>query len=211
VRLRQAVLAARDIERTSTLLEAAGLREPFVDPGVKEFGLTNAVYPVGDAFLEVVSPIQDGTTAGRYLDRRGAEDDAVGYMVIVQVDDLDAVRARAESLGIRTVWTIDLDDIRASHLHPRDVGAILSVDQPTDPAEWRWGGPGWRERAVEGRLLGMDVAGADGERWSALLDRPLDDDRLVFDDDTYVRFVDADAEGVVRIELDVGIANIVID
>jgi hypothetical protein len=211
VRLRQAVLAARDLERTTALLEAAGLRDPFVDPGVTEFGLTNAVYPVGDAFLEVVSPIQDGTTAGRYLERRQAGDDAVGYMVIVQVDDLDAVRARAESMGIRTVFTIDLDDIRATHLHPRDVGAILSVDQPTDPAEWRWAGPGWRERAVPGRLRGMDVAGADGERWAALLDRPLDDDRLVFDDDTYVRFVDGDAEGVVRIELDVGIANVVID
>jgi hypothetical protein len=211
VRLRQAVLAARDIDRARTLLEGAGLRDPFVDPGVKEFGLTNAVYPVGDAFLEVVSPIQDGTTAGRYLERRDAGDEAVGYMVIVQVDDLDAVRARAESLGIRTVWTIDLDDISASHLHPRDVGAILSVDQPVPPSSWRWGGPGWEERAVPGRLVGMDVAGADAERWAALLDRPLDDDRITFDDDTWVRFVDGGTEGVVRIELDVGTANVVID
>jgi len=211
VRLRQAVLAARDIERTQKLLEAAGLRDPFVDPGVKEFGLTNAVYPVGDAFLEVVSPIQDGTTAGRYLDRRGAGDDAVGYMVIVQVDDLDAVRARAESLGIRTVWKIDLDDIRASHLHPRDVGAILSVDQPVPPSSWRWGGPGWGQRAVGGRLRGMDVSGADAERWAALLDREVEGDAITFDDDTYVRFVDAGTEGVVRIELEVGGANVVID
>ena len=211
MRLRQAVLAARDLERITKLLEGAGLRDPFVDPGVKEFGLTNRVYPVGDAFLEVVSPIQEGTTAGRYLDRRDAGDEAVGYMVIIQVDDLDAVRARAESLGIRTVWKIDLDDIRASHLHPRDVGAILSLDQPVPPSSWRWGGPGWEQRAVAGRLHGMDVSGADGEKWSALLDRPLDGDRIVFDDDTWVRFVDAGTDGVVRIELDVGIANVVID
>jgi hypothetical protein len=211
MRLRQAVLAAADIERATGLLEAAGLRDPFVDPGVQEFGLTNAVYPVGDAFLEVVSPNRDGTTAGRYLERRGAGDEMVGYMVIVQVDDLDAVRARAESLGIRTVWQIDLDDIRASHLHPRDVGAILSVDQPVDPASWRWGGPGWHDRAVPGRLVAQEVSGADPERWAALLDRPLDGDELRFDDDTCIRFVDAGTEGVVAIELEVGDATVRID
>jgi len=208
MRLRQAVLAARDLEAIRTQLEHAGLRDPFVDPGVKEFGLTNLVYPVGDAFLEVVSPIREGTTAGRYLDRAG-RDDAVGYMVIVQVDDLDGVRARAEELGIRTVWKVDLDDIRASHLHPKDVGAILSVDQPVPPSSWRWGGPGWEARAVEGRLRGVDVA-ADGEKWSALLDRPLKGDTMTFDDDTYIRFV-TEGEGVRQIELEVGIANIVID
>lgn len=210
MRLRQAVVAARDLDAAKRMLEGAGLRDPFRDPGVKEFGLDNAVYPVGDAFLEVVSPIQEGTTAGRYLDRRGDPDGAAGYMVIIQVDDLDAVRARAEQLGIRTVWKVDLDDIRASHLHPKDVGAILSVDQPVPPSSWRWGGPGWEDRAVDGRLRGMDVAGADAERWSALLDRPVKDGVMTFDDETYVRFVDGDP-GVTRIELDVGIANIVID
>lgn len=210
MRLRQAVLAARDLEATKRQLEAAGLRQPFRDPGVKEFGLDNAVYPVGDAFLEVVSPIQEGTTAGRYLDRRGTVE-PVGYMVIVQVDDLDDVRARAEKLGIRTVWDVNLDDIRASHLHPKDVGAILSVDQPVDPSSWRWGGPGWEDRAVPGRLRAVEVAGADPERWSALLDCPIADGVMTFDDGTAVRFVDADVEGVVAIELDAGIANIRID
>lgn len=51
MRLRQAVLAARDLEATKAMLESHGLREPFRDPGVKEFGLDNAVYPVGDAAL----------------------------------------------------------------------------------------------------------------------------------------------------------------
>src|SRR5205085_2800256 len=108
------------------------------------------------------------TTAGRYLERRGA--DPVGYMVIVQVDDLDATRKRAEDLGIRTVWRVDLDEIRASHLHPKDTGAITSVDQPTDPAAWLWGGPGWEQRAVPGRVKAVSI-GADPDRWSGLLDR----------------------------------------
>jgi hypothetical protein len=200
VRLRQAVLASADLEGTKARLESLGLRDPFRDPGVKEFGLDNAVYPVGDTFLEVVSPIQDGTTAGRYLERSGA--DPVGYMVIVQVDDLDAVRARAEQLGIRTVWRIDLPEIRASHLHPKDTGAITSVDQPTDPASWLWGGPGWEERAVPGAVRSVTVA-ADADRWAALLDRPVVDGVMALDHDSEIRFVGGDG-GVVSIELDVG-------
>jgi hypothetical protein len=200
VRLRQVALAAHDLDAAKRELESKGLRAPFRDPGVKEFGLDNAVYPVGDTFLEVVSPIEEGTTAGRYLERRGRS--PVGYMVLVQVDDLDVVRRRADDLGIRTVWSVDLDDIRASHLHPRDLGAITSVDQPADPASWRWGGPGWQDRAVSGRVDAVEVAGADPQVWSKLLDRPVVDGVLTFDDGTAIRFVDG-AVGVGAVDLTV--------
>jgi len=200
VRLRQVALAAHDLEAAKRDLEAKGLRDPFRDPGVGEFGLDNAVYPVGDTFLEVVSPIEESTTAGRYLERRG--ESPVGYMVLVQVDDLDEVRRRAAEAGVRTVWSIDLDDIRASHLHPRDLGAITSVDQPVDPASWRWGGPGWEDRAVSGRIDAVEVAGADPDVWARLLDRPVADGVLTFDDGTAIRFVDGPA-GVGAIDLTV--------
>ena len=198
MRLRQAVLASRDLEGTKRLLESRGLRDPFRDPGVKEFGLDNAVYPVGDTFLEVVSPIRDDTTAGRYLDRVGA--DPVGYMVIMQVDDLDDIRSRAERLRIRTVWSIDLEDIRASHLHPKDTGAITSIDQPADPASWRWGGPGWEDRAVPGRVKAVTL-GADAELWSGLLNRRVVDGVMTLDDRSELRFIDG--QGVTSIELEV--------
>lgn len=201
MRLRQVAIAAHDLDAAKRELEATGLRDPFRDPGVKEFGLDNAVYPVGDTFLEVVSPVEENTTAGRYLERRGVS--PVGYMVLVQVDDLDAVRKRAADAGIRTVWSIDLDDIRASHLHPRDLGAITSVDQPVDPASWRWGGPGWRDRAVPGRVDAVEVAGADPDVWARLLDRPVVDGVLTFDDGTSIRFVDGPAGvGVVDLTVD---------
>jgi hypothetical protein len=200
VRLRQVALAAHDLAAATRDLKAKGLRDPFRDPGVKEFGLDNAVFPIGDTFLEVVSPIQDETTAGRYLERRGVS--PVGYMVLVQVDDLDAVRARAADAGIRTVWSIDRDDIRASHLHPRDLGAITSVDQPVDPASWRWGGPGWEDRAVPGRVESVEVAAADPDVWSRLLDRAVVDGVLTFDDGTSIRFVDGPA-GVGAVDLTV--------
>jgi hypothetical protein len=79
-RLRQVALVASDCGGTERQLEEAfGWPDPFHDPGIIRFGLTNAVFAVGDTFVEVVSPVQPGTTAGRYLNRRGGDS---GYLAI---------------------------------------------------------------------------------------------------------------------------------
>ena len=91
VRLRQIVVVAEDIAATEQKIESeVGVDLCFRDPGVGAFGLVNALYPIGDKLLEVVSPKEDGTTAGRLLEKRGGDG---GYMVIFQVDDLDGQRA----------------------------------------------------------------------------------------------------------------------
>jgi hypothetical protein len=85
-RLRQVALVARELEAGSaSLRRALHLGEPFHDPGVGEFGLDNAVFSLGDTFLEVVAPVRADTTAGRYLARRGGDG---GYMAIFQVADV---------------------------------------------------------------------------------------------------------------------------
>ena len=86
MRIRQLVLVSD--ERDSVVEDLCGLFEievAFYDPGIFHFGLENAVIPGGDTFLEVVSPVQEKTTAGRYLERRNGNG---GYMVIMQSDDL---------------------------------------------------------------------------------------------------------------------------
>ena len=99
--------------------------------------------PIGNQLLEVVSPKEENTSAGRLLDRQGGDG---GYMVILQTDDLAGARARAEAGGARVVWELALDDIATVHLHPRDVGgAIVSLDESKNPDDWRWAGPGWRD------------------------------------------------------------------
>ena len=140
MRLRQVALVAHHLEPVvDDLCAALGITVAFRDPAVAAFGLHNAVMPLGDTFLEVVSPLQSNTTAGRYLERRGGDG---GYMVILQCDDLDADRRRVAELGVRVVWSLDLPDIRGTHLHPRDVGgAILSLDAAEPPDSWRWAGP----------------------------------------------------------------------
>ena len=131
------MLAARDLDAAvEELRSALPLGEPYADPGVAYFGLRNAVMPLGDTFVEVVSPVQEGTAAGRFLDRRG--DGA--YMAMFQIEDLSGARERAAALGVREVWAGDFDDISAVHLHPADIGAaIVSLDRPVPPESWRWG------------------------------------------------------------------------
>jgi hypothetical protein len=200
------VLVAAEREAVvARLREALGLGEPFDDPGVGLFGLHNAVMALGSDFLEVVAPIQPDSAAGRHLDRRGEG----GYMLIVQVDDIPAARARAKDLGIRTAWEIDLDDISATHLHPADIGGtILSIDQPLPPESWRWGGPDWIGQAglgAPGRLRGAILQVPDPEataaRWAQVLGVPAGL-TLTLDDGQEIKFEAGDA-GLAEIAVEV--------
>ncbi len=152
-RLRQVALVAHDCDQvTSDLRQAFGWAEPFHDPGVARFGLTNSVFAVGDTFVEVVAPARPDTAAGRYLRRRAGDG---GYMAIFQVPDLAAARRRLADLRVRVVWTADLADIAATHLHPKDVpGAIVSLDWAEPEQSWRWAGPDWTGRAPSGHAAG---------------------------------------------------------
>jgi hypothetical protein len=179
LRFRQAVLAAWDLDKAVDELRAAlPLGEPYNDPGVGLFGLRNAVMPLGDTFVEVVSPTQDDTAAGRFLDKHG--DGA--YMAMFQIDDLSGARQRAKELGIREVWSIELDDITACHLHPADIGAaIVSLDKPDPPESWRWAGP-WQPHG-EAKTTGLTLKTTDPQamalRWRTVLGHlEFDDGRL---------------------------------
>jgi catechol 2,3-dioxygenase-like lactoylglutathione lyase family enzyme len=198
VRLRQAVLVARDLEPAyERLRDALGLSEPFRDPGVGMFGLHNVVCALGEDFLEIVSPTQEGSAAGRHLERRGEG----GYMLIFQLDDLAHARERAQALGVRTVWSIDIEDISASHLHPADLGGtIVSIDRPLPPESWRWGGPDWIGHAgagAPGRLAGVTVSVPDpssvAARWAAVLGLEPDGTTLHLDRGQQVAFARGDA------------------
>lgn len=201
MRLRQAVWVARDLEKVGGELEGSlGVRDPYRDPGVGIFGLQNVVYALGDTFLEVVSPVQEGTAAGRFLERRGGDG---GYMIIIQVDDIEETRNRAEEFGVRTVWQIDLPEARASHLHPKDTGGtLLSIDWMDPPESWRWGGPDWEARSAPGKLeaveLGSDDPIALASRWSDILGVPAKDGAIELDGGT-IRF--ARGNGMIGIDV----------
>ena len=208
VHIRQIALVARELEPVvDDLCAVLGLARGFRDPGVGEFGLHNMVMPVGDTFLEVVSPVRDGTTAGRFLDKQDGDG---GYMVILQTDDLAADRRRLGALGVRIVWEVTLDDIATVHLHPRDLGgAIVSLDQPIPPASWRWAGPGWGANVrsdIVRAITGVTIASAEPEgqaaRWADVLGLPTPGSPALALARGAIRFVPADGrEGVVAVAL----------
>jgi len=186
MRIRQLALVARDLELVvDDLCAVLGVDVAFRDKGVASFGLQNALLALGDTFLEIVSPIRKGTTAGRLLDRRGGDG---GYMVLLQVDgqdlNLEAERKRLAAQDVRIVWEAKLEDIATLHLHPRDVGAaILSLDVAVPPESWRWAGPAWTGSAdaaeagsriaIAGAVLQSANPEALAGRWSQVLDRPV--------------------------------------
>lgn len=214
-RLRQVALVAADGERVAgALREAFSWGEPFHDPGVGHFGLANSVFAVGDTFVEVVSPLRPGTTAGRYLERRGGDS---GYMAIFQVSDLAAARRRIAAAGVRVVWAADLGDVAGTHLHPKDVaGALVSIDWADPPESWRWAGPAWTGTApprgaggITGLTVEVDAPGSAAARWAEVLGLAATNDgsaatvRLA-DAGQLLRFVPAASgrgEGIVEVRL----------
>ena len=66
------------------------------------------------------------------------------YMVMFEVDDLDARMSALGRAQVRTVWSSDYPTIRGRHLHPGDIGgAIVSLDQAEPQGSWLWAGPAW--------------------------------------------------------------------
>jgi hypothetical protein len=179
IRLRQVALVAHDLESVVKDLDAAfGLAVAFRDPGVATFGLVNAVLPVGEQFIEVVSPTRPGTAGGRHLDRMGGDG---GYMVICHTDDQGPFKARATSLGIRSAVEHDDHGYKIWQLHPGDTGgSFLEIDfQPdwdADPKPWLPAGPDWHAAVftdvIDG-IMGVELAVPDvvtvAARWRALL------------------------------------------
>lgn len=189
LRLRQVALVAQDLPAAvGALCQALGLEVCFRDPGVAHFGLHNALMPVGDTFLEVVSPLREGTAAGRHLQRRGGDG---GYMAMFQVADLAAERARVAALGVRIVWEGAGDGIRGAHLHPADVGAaIVSFDEPSPPESWGWAGPSWPSHVRTGVVQSIAAVelqspdpGALQQRWTRVLGGECAAVRVVADED----------------------------
>jgi hypothetical protein len=201
MRLRQIVMVAADLAAAEERIERQlGLELCYRDPGVATFGLRNALFPIGDQLLEVVSPTQPGTTAGRQLEKRGGDS---GYMVILEVDDLAPLRQRFEAHDARVVYEAVADGIVGLHLHPADVGgAILSVDRADTWGEWPWAGPEWREHVrtdtvneVLAVVVEANDPGAMAARWGLLLGVEAANDAVALADGGEIRFVAAGERG----------------
>jgi len=201
MKFRQGVFVARDLESASAeLCDLLGIEVAYRDPNVAKWGLANVVCPTGHDFLEIVSPTQAGTSAGRYLDRRKGDG---GYMIILQAANAAAERERITGLGIRAIEQKDLADYKYTHFHPADTGGVLlSVDQAIAPPGIEpslWWPPAekeWLKRArkdVTNGLAGVEIQSEDPDEtadlWSRILGTPVEGDIIPLADGGEIRFV----------------------
>ena len=201
--LRQIALAAPTLAPAEDAVrEIFGLEVCFRDPAVGKYGLENALFVFGHAFLEIVAPTQENTAAGRFIERSGGQG---GYMAIFGCTDPERRRALVESKGIRIASVLDHPGFFGIQLHPKDCRATMlefdrtdggqSLDGPYHPA-----GPDWQRLQRLDRVQGIplievetpDPAGL-AAHWAGLMDRP----------------VSQDTSGAPRIDFDLGSARFV--
>ena len=219
LRMRQICLVARQLAPVVEVFrDVFGLEACHRDPGVGKYGLENALFAVGNGFLEVVAPMRDGTTAGRYLERRGGDG---GYMVITQCADLAPRRQRCEAVAVRVANEIRYPDYQELQLHPRDVGAAMlsfSRQEGGEPADGPWHPAASRStsaflvasvRSMTGAELQSDDPERLARRWSEVMELPLSRDErsrpVIALDDARLRFVpvtDGRGEGLAGLDLD---------
>jgi hypothetical protein len=220
--MRQIALIARELAPVvDDMREVFGLEVAYRDPEVAAFGLENAVFPVGNQFLEVVAPVREGTAGGRYLDRRNGDG---GYIVILQCDDHVPRKRRAAELGIRKALEHDEPEFRIMQLHPRDTGGCLfEIDEQVGgealDGPWLPAGRNWQSAVRTDVVRGIAAAEiqtpdpADlAARWGQIVELPVEADvegqPSLHLDNAGIRFVkDTDDRGEGLGGVDLVVAN----
>jgi hypothetical protein len=174
--------------------ELFGFDEGYHEPGMAGFGLENTVQLIGpNQYLEVCSQLKDGKSRPAVGGRRGYG----GYMAIVQVprrDDIEACRDRLQAQGLRVVHEIVNDGYASIHVHPRDLGTLVSFDW--NEGKWPGIGADWSvpvRTEVVSAMTGIELRSSSPEqfakRWATTLDLPLEDGVLTLPGDGFqVRF-----------------------
>jgi hypothetical protein len=137
-RLRHLVLATDDLAAT-TAAARTWLR---VAPGIADaeamldFDLEHEILVLGSAYLEIVAPLgnRPELPGAKFLARHGPG----GYMLDLQVPDLEEILTEAAELGIEPVLRDIYRENYICQLHPRDFGTLLEVDQITGGGDWHW-------------------------------------------------------------------------
>jgi hypothetical protein len=183
LRLRQICLVAPHLERViSDIAAIMGLSVCYRDGNVAKYGLENALLPVDTILLEVVAPFQEGTAAGRFLQKTGSRG---GYMAIFCCDDPEARGKHANAIGVRTANVITHAPYHGVQLHPRDCRAAFIEFNRTDGSDDVLGpyppaGPDWQKsirKDVTQALIGVEMQSPEPDvlaaHWGRILEIPV--------------------------------------
>lgn len=205
--IRQVVVLVPDLEaEIARARDAFGFTSGTRDPeSMAELGFEHEVCSFADTFLEIVAPLTPDSPHGRMVERKGA----VGYMLVVQVADLQAAIDRAAALGVEPLFAQDFEGNRISQWHPKSLGTLAELDQVDPHDSWHFAPRIFAASCtdVARDVVAADLAVADPEQmartWSEVLDQPLADPTTLPLSDTVLRFVPSvdGAAGLVAVDV----------
>ena len=225
MRLRQLVIVAEERDSiASQICKVFDLKVAFHDDGLIYFGLINSLIPLGDTFIEIVTPVKENTTAERYLKRRNGNG---GYMVIVDCDDVDKEKKRVAQEGIEVVYESERSEGnvtgRTIHLHPKNIGgAIVSIDKMNPESGWLWAGLEWQKfvskddntKCLSGVVMQSDDKEALCSKWEKAFGIKANENLEIAFSDSRIKFIDASdgrGEGINAFEVSVKDKEIILN
>jgi len=165
-RLRQVAFLVKDLEGGKDLYRRYLGMESCHSEDLSRYGLQNAVLPAGNGtFIELLQPAGGGSSAARYLERRGE----APYLLIFETREYDRLIFHLKSMGVRLSEEPVNGDYRHAFIHPSSAnGAFLEIIEVTGGSNpWPAAGPDWQ--ALERQPLTKQI------RQIAVLVRDLDE------------------------------------
>ena len=125
-------IAVEDLDESIALYrDRLGMREQHRET-VEEQGVHAVLLEIGDAHVELISPIGSDGSVARFLERNGSGMHHVAY----RTDDIDATIARLVSSGMRMIDEeprIGIQGSRVAFVHPKSTGGVLTeIVQPAE-------------------------------------------------------------------------------
>lgn len=205
--IRQLVFLAADLESTiAAARQHLGLKPGINDAeGMARLGFIHEVLTIDQTFLEFTAPLSDDTMPGRLVARRGD----IGYMVVIQVADVEATKARAAELGMKPVFEEPYEGHSITQWHPRSFGTLAEFDQIRPPETWHMAPRIFEHGSTEvvQDVSAIELAVSDplamAALWAAMLDVPVAPDGASLElSGCTARFVQTEANaGLVAVEL----------
>lgn len=118
-------VAVEDLDESIALYrDRLGMREQHRET-VEEFGVEAALLEIGDAHVELLTPIQPDSAVARFLEKNGPGMHHVAY----RTADIDAELERMNKAGVRMIdeqARTGIRESRVAFVHPKSTGGVLT-------------------------------------------------------------------------------------
>jgi len=118
-------VAVEDLDATVALYrDGLGMAEQHRER-VEEFGVEAVLLEIGDAHVELLTPIRPDSGVAKFLERNGPGMHHVAY----RTEDIDATLQRLREAGLRLIDEqprIGIRGSRVAFMHPKSTGGVLT-------------------------------------------------------------------------------------